>query len=156
MQQVCAHYAIPVADTYALCAEDTDGNGAELPADSVSPNDRGHELYFQAISEIIDGNVADGTGKPEKTDVFDRAAAVFDTLLYVPAAELERRDDLTFAYTGGGANGALLLRCGYPVTKENCKVIADEILYNLPNTAPARNEERKLHSCCQPRADVKQ
>ena len=133
MQTVCKNYNIPVADTFKLCAADgIDAFMETLSSDSVSPSDKGHELYCQAIKEIIDENVTADTGKSESAEAFDSNAALFGTIVYVPADEMERTDDNTYSYSASNCKGMLMLYSSSEITRDNCKMIADDILYTLP------------------------
>ena len=150
LESVCTYYGIPVADTFApYYALGQQGFFGAL-ADTVHPNDQGQRIYFEAMRDVIDENVADDTGKPEDMAPFSSEAARFDNMLYIPAEKFTREDDTTFAVsaaeTGAGGEdgfkGVMMLDCGYAVVREDAKVIADDILYNIPKTTATVDPHR--------------
>lgn len=134
METVCKYYDIPVADTFAAHYALGEKDFFTAFSDSIHPNDKGQTIYFETIRDIIDENVENDTGKMADTAALSGEAARFDRLTYVSAADFTR-DGTEFSLSQE-FTGVLILDCTYPIVKENARLVADDILYNLPKDAP--------------------
>lgn len=93
IQEICEHYGIPVADTIKPFQENYD----ELTKDSVHPNDKGQDVYFNVIKAIVEENVKNATSKMSSVDVFDESTYQFDNFAWYDAdSDFNRVDDVTF------------------------------------------------------------
>lgn len=149
LENVCGYYSVPVADTFAPYYALGQEGFFEALSDGVHPNDEGQQIYFETVRDVIDENVAADTGKMEDTAPLSGDAARFDNMYRIDAARFTREDDTTYTVTAeelglgeGGFKGALMLNCAFAVTREDAKVIADGILYNLPKTAAITDPHR--------------
>lgn len=132
---ISAYYSIPVADTfgpyYALGIKGFFG----AFADGVHPNDQGHGIYFDAISAAIDDAVAADAGKHELLEPSSEQAKRFENIEYIPASEFTRVDDISYSVdyeNDDKTPRTIMVDCGFDINRDNTKVIADDILYNLP------------------------
>lgn len=142
VEGICKYYSIPVADTfgphYALGAKEFFG----AFSDSVHPNDKGQQIYFEVIRDVIDEAVAADTGKIELLETSSNDAARLENIRYIPASEFTRTDDLNYTtvFESDDKNPRIILvDCSFPITRDNTKVIADDILYNLPRGSAAHD-----------------
>lgn len=149
LESVCGYYGIPVADTFAPYYALGQQGFFEALADGVHPNDKGQQIYFETVHDIIDEKVTADTGKMEDIAPLSAEAARFDNMLYIPVEKFIREDDVTFTVTAaeagigeGGFKGVLMLDCGYDVVREDAKVIADDILYNIPRITAIKDPHR--------------
>lgn len=135
VEEVCKHYSIPVADTFAPFYALGQKDFFSAFADAIHPNDKGQQIFFETVRDIVDENVAADTGKPETLAPLKSASALFDNLEYLPASAFTRADDTSYTLAADGSivsPCALMLDCAFPVTRDSAKVIADDILYTLP------------------------
>lgn len=153
LESVCKYYSIPVADTFAPYYALGQKEFFEALSDGVHPNDKGQQIYFETVRDVIDENVTADTGKMEDIAPFSADAARFDNMLRIDASRFTRGDDTTYTVTAeelglgeAGFNGALMLDCAFAVTREDAKVVADGILYNLPKTAAITDPHREGRS----------
>lgn len=88
------YYGIPVADTIAAFNES--GHAYEelvgAPDDLTHPNDFGHEIYYETVSEVIRGEVA-------KAKAFDEKTHKYDNFVYYPKSAFTKKGDSSFTIT---------------------------------------------------------
>lgn len=135
VENTCAYYSIPVADTFGPYYALGEKEFFNAFADAVHPNDKGQQIYFEVMRDVIDENVTADTGKMQDMEPFSGDSGLFDNLKYIPASDFTRDGDLTYTIPADAEQeirGVLMLDCGYPVSRETAKVIADDILYTLP------------------------
>lgn len=138
LENVCTYYNIPIADTFAPYYDLGEADFFTAFADAIHPNDKGHQIYFETIRDVIDELVTADTGKPEDIERLSGSASLFDNLLYFPADKFERVDDVTFSITAAesaSVHGVLMLEANYPITYTDAKVVADGMLYNIQKSA---------------------
>ncbi len=85
------YYGIPIADTIAAFNES--GHAYEelvgAPDDLTHPNDLGHEIYYETVSEVIREEVA-------KAKAFDDKTHKYDNFVYYPKSAFTKKGDSSF------------------------------------------------------------
>lgn len=95
IQQLAAHYGIPVADTIA--AFDASGYPYEaLSDDGIHPNSLGKELYFKSVYALVAAGVASDWAVAEVLPAaLNDGMEVFESWKWIDATDFTRVDDIT-------------------------------------------------------------
>lgn len=131
IQNICAQYNIPVADTIeAFNKSGKDYNA--LTKDGVHPNDAGQDIYFETLKDIIDSNVAAYTGKMEDVEVINVDVKKFENFIWYGAdTDFKRIDDTTFMLQTS-AFGVLGIDYNFESGDNKADIYTDDELYESP------------------------
>ncbi|MCR4589436.1 MAG: hypothetical protein K5668_01280 [Lachnospiraceae bacterium] len=99
IEELDRYYDIPEADMIAAF-NDSGVPYDELTVDDKHPNDRGHGLYLDVVSNVIKENVSNNASysKTMKSPLNENALGAKD-ISYYPAEAFTRKDDLTWTIT---------------------------------------------------------
>nr|MCR5748562.1 SGNH/GDSL hydrolase family protein [Lachnospiraceae bacterium] len=117
IQDLSAHYDIPAADTIEAF-EKSEMSYDELTTDGVHPNDAGYELYFDAISRVIEEQTAAYTPHiVNEISALNADMDRFERFYYIPSDAGRRSSDgciieIPFASPLSGAPGMEFERKG--------------------------------------------
>lgn len=124
IQELCAYYNIPVADT--IYAFNTSGYDYEaLTYDSLHPNEIGKKLYFETLRNII-------MQKVEKNEAYvyaerENKACIwknYDKFTFIDPSQFKITDKLTYEYEGS-LSGTLGMYWEYPEGDVGCTIYVD-------------------------------
>lgn len=132
IQEICAHYNIPVADTIAPF----NGKHDLLTEDGVHPNDDGQDIYFQTVKDIIDENVINATGKMSRVETINDVSNFMNFAWYGVTEEPDehgftRVDDVTFSLNVN-ASGILGIDYSYISGSNKADIYIDGKMYQSP------------------------
>ena len=131
IQNICEHYAIPVADT--IDAFNNSGKAYnDMSNDGVHPNDAGQEIYFETVKAVIDDNVVASTGKMADVEVINADVHKFDNFVWYDASsDFKRVDDTTFTISTS-ASGILGIDYTYESGDNKADIYVDGELFESP------------------------
>lgn len=134
IQSLCEHYGIPTADTIAPFQQNYD----ELSGDGVHPNDAGQDIYFQTVRDVIDQNVAAGTGRMSEVSAVNSDVNQFDNFVWYDVGKdttggtgFERVDDVTYVLNVS-ASGLLGIDYTYESGENKADIYLDDQLFKSP------------------------
>lgn len=134
IQDICASYNIPIADTIASF-NSSRFEYDELSKDGVHPNDMGYELYFETVKNVIDENVKCGTGKLGDVDLQNEGTSAFNKFVWYGKkgdAIFRRIDDCTYQISGISAHGIMGIDYAYQSGNNKAEIYIDGVLYKAP------------------------
>lgn len=96
IEEIAEYYDLRTADTIA--AFNNSGKKYEdLTVDALHPNDEGYKLYFEAVKEVIETEVANDTGVEDITRIpLSNEVSGYENCAYYPASRFVRKDDTTY------------------------------------------------------------
>ena len=131
-----AYYGIPVIDLVTALQEKGDGSDlAFFESDQTTLNEKGMEEWIRLLCELIDTKAEESAGKMDRIATgYDRANGV-SQLSYIPVSDprFSRRDDTSYTLDIK-AEGISFIRHKRQLAREDVKVIADDMLYNIAKT----------------------
>lgn len=132
IQEICAHYSIPVADTIAPFR----GKHDILTADGVHPNDDGQDVYFHTVKNIIDRNVINDAGKMSRVETINDISKFKNFAWYGVSDKTDdqgfvRVDDVTYILKVE-ASGILGIDYSYVSGENQANIYIDGEMYRSP------------------------
>ncbi len=96
IEEIAEYYDIRTADTIAAFDESGKEYG-DLTVDALHPNDEGYKLYFEAVKEVIETEVANDTGVEDITRIpLSNEVSGYENCSYYPVSRFVRKSDTTF------------------------------------------------------------
>lgn len=131
IQNICAHYHIPIADTIA--GFNNSGKAYDtLTDDGVHPNITGQKIYYGVVKAVIDENVAASTGKMETVAPINEGVHQFDHFVWYDVNKnFKRIDDTTFTLNVS-ASGTLGIDYKFESGDNKADIYVDDVLYTSP------------------------
>lgn len=131
IQNICAHYDIPIADTIA--GFNNSGKAYDtLTDDGVHPNTTGQTIYYEVVKAVIEEQVAASTGKPVEVTPINEDVHKFDHFAWYSADKsFKRIDDTTFTLNIA-ASGILGIDYTYHSGNNSADIYVDGVLYKSP------------------------
>ena len=131
IQELAAHYNIPVADTIAPFMSDYDS----LVKDTVHPNDKGHQVYCDTIMKSIKP-LADERRGVDSSDisVVDSRVAVFDNFKWIGLEQFTRKGN-KFVLNTSLKGSVLGIDYSFVPGKNNCQIEIDGKIYVAPQVS---------------------
>lgn len=131
IQNICAYYHIPIADTIA--GFNNSGKAYDtLTDDGVHPNATGQKIYYEVVKAVIDENVAASTGKMEAVAPINEDVHQFDHFVWYDATKnFKRIDDTTFTLNVS-ASGTLGIDYRFESGDNKADIYVDDVLYKSP------------------------
>lgn len=107
IEELCEHYGIYVADTIAAF-NNSGYTYEELCDDGTHPNDKGQEVYFSTVAEVLDQCYQEtGSNTVGDIEVINKNIEEFESYQYYSKTDFEKVDDLMYRLTADKLSGRL-------------------------------------------------
>ena len=107
IQELCEHYGVYVADTIAAF-NNSGYTYEELCDDGTHPNDKGQEVYFNTVAEVLDDCYQEtGADTVEDIESVNKSIDEFKSYQYYSKADFEKVDDLKYRLVADELSGRL-------------------------------------------------
>ncbi len=91
IKEIADYYEIPVADTIKPFRDHPEGYDA-LVKDGTHPNDKGYEVFAQAVEGVLDDQVrAEALPTEAKTEPRNEAVSFFANATWIPVKKFSRK-----------------------------------------------------------------
>ena len=107
IQELCEHYGVYEADTIAAF-HNSGYTYEELCDDGTHPNDKGQEVYFSTVAEVLDQCYQETVSNTlEDIEIMNKNVDEFETYQYYSKADFEKVDDLKYRLVVDDLSGRL-------------------------------------------------